>query len=94
MSDTIKLPPCRLCGQPPVIVEWLPYAETRVYCASPGCGICEDRMTADEWRRLHGPRLAPEHSETMHTLLALMIDRPRYAAAIRAALAASVEEER
>lgn len=41
-----------------------------------------------------GPRLAPEHSETMHTLLALMIDRPRYADAIRAALAAAGEDGR
>ena len=93
MSNDTQLPPCRLCGQPPVIVEWLTYAETLVYCASPGCGLREDRMTVDEWRILHGPRLAPEHVEYLKWCIEGEPD-DEFTRAIRAALTALGEDGR
>lgn len=76
---TDELPRCRLCGQEPT---QLSYGRVSHICV----------VSEAEWRRLHGPRLDPEHLDVLRNLA----DDPGIACieseAVRAALAALGEE--
>jgi hypothetical protein len=54
MND--ELPRCKLCGFAPHH-----YLSGYSECDTTGCDIRGIVMADDDWRRLHGQRLAPEH---------------------------------
>ena len=93
MSDTIKLPPCRLCGQIPHY-----HISANTWCDSTACVLYRLPMSFDEWRRLHGQRLAPEHVDVLREMIAypglrdVWTVRNERLAAIRAALTALGED--
>jgi hypothetical protein len=79
MSD--EVPRCRVCGKAPF--EFDDGIMVAHHCY----------VTRDNWRRLHGPRLAPEEVLHLRACAKWHEDTERlWAAAIRAALAALREE--
>ena len=95
---TEALPKCKLCGATPTLrPDGLTYRHSDLCPASAV-------YTEDQWRRLHGPLLAPETLRRLRDIAELMDqcgafsdshgeqqDHVDDAAAIRAALAALVE---
>lgn len=91
MSNDTNLPPCRLCGQTPHY-----HLSADTWCDSTACVLYRLPMSFDDWRRLHGPRLAPEHVEALRAI-AERIEwhgLVQTAAELRAALAAMGEDGR
>jgi hypothetical protein len=90
MSD--ELPKCWLCGKAPGWYAMLS-GLVLVACNNPECAGRGYAMPQDCWRRLHGPRLAPEEVLHLRACAKWHEDTERlWAAAIRAALAALGEE--